>query len=84
MGLICASLLTVIGFLRVFVFTVEGSSMLPVYAISCSLFLIVITSALIGSALPFLLTFAGMDSEHAGPAIQVVFLDHVDGFLFQG
>lgn len=71
-GAICACLLTAIGFLRVYWFTAGAGGLLPVYAVSVSLFLIVLTSALIGSALPFLLTFAGMDAEHAGPTIQVI------------
>eukprot|EP00668_Euglena_longa_P016415 GGOE01020668.1.p1 GENE.GGOE01020668.1~~GGOE01020668.1.p1 ORF type:complete len:269 (+),score=96.61 GGOE01020668.1:62-868(+) len=71
-GFIGACLLTAIGFLRVYWFTGGIGGLLPVYAVSFSLFLIVTTSAIIGSALPFLLTFAGMDAEHAGPAIQVI------------
>eukprot|EP00667_Euglena_gracilis_P011706 EG_transcript_11982 len=71
-GFIGACLLTAIGFLRVYWFTGGVGGLLPVYAVSFSLFLIVTTSALIGSALPFLLTFIGMDAEHAGPAIQVI------------
>jgi len=71
-GFICASLLTAIGFLRVLWFTGGAGGFLPVLAISLSLFLIVITSALIGSGLPFVLTFIGLDAEHAGPTIQVI------------
>jgi len=40
-------------------------------AIAASLFLIVLSSVLLGAALPFALARAGLDPAHAGSSIQV-------------
>ena len=40
-------------------------------AIGASLFLIVLASILLGTALPFVLSRAGLDPAHAGSSIQV-------------
>ncbi len=51
-----------------------------VLAISVSLFLIVMLSAAIGAALPFVLIRFGANAEHAAPAIQVI-MDVLGVFL---
>eukprot|EP01012_Entosiphon_sulcatum_P035199 TRINITY_DN44685_c0_g1_i1.p1 TRINITY_DN44685_c0_g1~~TRINITY_DN44685_c0_g1_i1.p1 ORF type:complete len:230 (-),score=20.03 TRINITY_DN44685_c0_g1_i1:38-727(-) len=71
-GVISACFLSLIGYFRVFIFVPADNGLLAVYAITLSLFLIVCTSAIIGSALPFVLEALQLDREHAGPAIQVI------------
>eukprot|EP00744_Colponema_vietnamica_P023011 GILI01033172.1.p1 GENE.GILI01033172.1~~GILI01033172.1.p1 ORF type:complete len:164 (-),score=26.61 GILI01033172.1:46-537(-) len=76
-GLICAVALAVMGFARVYVFYAnEEDTPAPifstVFAISLSLFLIVLISVVLGSALPFALRRIGANVEHAAPMIQVV------------
>ena len=76
-GLISASVLFVIGFLRVYLFYTGEEGITTgmfetVFSISSSLFLIVLTSVVLGSLLPFLLLVLGLNVEHAAPVIQVV------------
>lgn len=54
------------GFLRVWL---TGHSSIDAFAISSSLLFIVMTSVLLGSALPFGLQFAGVDPANAGTSI---------------
>ena len=49
-----------------------GGDLVSGMAIGSSVFCIVATSTLVGSALPILLHRNGIDAAHAGPAIQVV------------
>eukprot|EP01079_Euglenida_sp_SAG-EU17-18_P010667 gene10667-1940_t len=48
----------------------QSESIVPVYAVCLSLFLIVVTSVVLGTILPFLLGSLNLDREHAGPTIQ--------------
>ena len=57
------------GFVRVFLTTRDVTDSL---AISLSLFSIVVTSVLAGTALPFALAKAGIDPANAGTTIQVI------------
>ncbi|CAK0758335.1 hypothetical protein CVIRNUC_002612 [Coccomyxa viridis] len=68
-GLLLASGLTVAGFARVYI--TEGS-LLDSVAISASLFCIVMSSVLTGTALPFGLAMMGVDPANAGTSIQVL------------
>ena len=56
------------GFVRVYL---TSSDPLAAVAISCSLFMIVITSVIAGSLLPFGFARAGVDPANAGTSIQV-------------
>ena len=49
-----------------------GNSLVDAVAISSSLLFIVVTSILLGSALPFGMQFAGLDPANAGTSIQVL------------
>lgn len=69
-GVALASCLTVVGFLRVFIF--QGGDIEATLAICASLFCIVLTSVLLGTALPLALNRFGQDSASAGPCIQVL------------
>eukprot|EP00906_Rhabdomonas_costata_P000628 RCo000804 len=73
-GLVCATLLAVVGFVRVHVLlgAEEAHPMRLSLAIALSLFLIVTISNVVGCLLPFALKLVKMDPEHAGPAIQVI------------
>mmetsp|Transcript_3596 Transcript_3596/g.10445 ORF Transcript_3596/g.10445 Transcript_3596/m.10445 type:complete len:282 (-) Transcript_3596:348-1193(-) len=64
------SLLGLGGLLRVWV--TPHSTMLDSVAIGASAFLIVLTSVLLGTLLPFLLARARIDPAHAGSSIQVL------------
>jgi len=57
------------GWLRVYL---AAGSAADATAISVSLFAIVITSVMFGTAMPFALARAGVDPAHAGTTIQVV------------
>jgi len=57
------------GFVRVYL---TNGSLLNSTAISLSLFAIVMTSVLIGTALPFVLAKIGVDPANAGTSIQVI------------
>lgn len=61
--------LSAAGFVRVYV---TNGSLPGAFAISLSLLLIVMTSVVLGSGLPFCLARAGLDPAHAGTSIQVV------------
>ena len=67
-GLLLASGLAVAGFARVLLST---GSVLDSSAISASLFLIVLVSVGVGSALPFGLSRLGVDPANAGTSVQV-------------
>lgn len=68
-GLLLAVGLSVVGFLRVWLST---GSALSALAISSALFLIVLFSVVIGTALPFALARLGGDAVNAGTSIQVI------------
>ena len=59
------------GFIRVFI---TDGSLVNSCAISLSLFMIVMTSVLTGTMLPFGLAKAGIDPANAGTSVQVRFL----------
>lgn len=69
LGFRLACLLCAVSMLRCWLFQVVGLEML---AICMSIFCIVFTSSLLGSALPLILKRCGSDPAHAGAAIQVV------------
>lgn len=76
-ALVSSSCLFVIGFFRVYLYyTNEEVQPTPVFAtvfcVSLSLFIIVLTSVVLGAALPFVLRWMRFDVEHAAPVIQVV------------
>lgn len=76
-ALCCGSTLAVIGFARVYLFysneEVQPTPVfVTVFAITLALFLIVVSSVLMGATLPFLLQRLHLNVEHAAPAIQVV------------
>jgi Mg/Co/Ni transporter MgtE len=76
-GLISSVCLFCIAFLRVFMYySAEDVQPTPVFttvfSISLSLFLIVLTSVVLGSMLPFLLASMRVNVEHAAPMIQVI------------
>lgn len=77
-GLLCAAALGVMGFIRVLIFYAgeDDAATAPVFAtvfaISLSLFFIVLSSVVLGGALPFALRRVGANVEHAAPMIQVV------------
>lgn len=74
-GLVNGVILAGIGFTRVYWMYEDGSGLFfSALAITLSLFCIVITSAVLGTLLPFLLEWIGVDREMAAPAIQV-FMD---------
>ena len=64
----------VAGFARVYI--TEGS-LLDSVAISASLFCIVMSSVLTGTALPFGLAMMGVDPANAGTSIQVMLRLHI-------
>jgi Mg/Co/Ni transporter MgtE len=66
------------GFARVYV---SEGSLLDSFAISTSLFCIVMTSVLTGTVLPFGLAMIGVDPANAGTTIQVSFGLNLDHFL---
>eukprot|EP00929_Paragymnodinium_shiwhaense_P109448 TRINITY_DN75872_c0_g1_i1.p1 TRINITY_DN75872_c0_g1~~TRINITY_DN75872_c0_g1_i1.p1 ORF type:complete len:302 (-),score=30.65 TRINITY_DN75872_c0_g1_i1:402-1307(-) len=68
-GIQLAFLLSAVSLLRCWLFQVVGYEAL---AICMSIFCIVFTSSLLGSALPLILKRCGSDPAHAGAAIQVV------------
>ncbi|EKF33156.1 Mg transporter, putative [Trypanosoma cruzi marinkellei] len=69
-GFIISSLLTLVGFARVYYF--YGAQFYSTIAISLSLFFVMITSVLFGTTLPFLFQVVGINKEHAAPCIQVL------------
>ena len=71
-GLLCALLLSGMGFARVHYFYGHQNMYWSVLAISLSLFCIVLTSVILGAALPFILLLMRMNVEHAAPMIQVI------------
>lgn len=77
MAVAIGAILVLTGFVRVIAF---GYSMLEVIAIVVSLFAIVVSSIVIGAALPMLLYKAGFDPAHAGATIQV---ERLSGVRFQ-
>ncbi|ESL07783.1 Mg++ transporter [Trypanosoma rangeli SC58] len=77
-GLIVSSLLTVIGFARVYYF--YWSQLYSTIAISMSLFCVLMISALFGTTLPFFFQLVGINKEHAAPCIQVL-MDIVGVFI---
>ncbi|CAM9905759.1 unnamed protein product, partial [Ectocarpus sp. 8 AP-2014] len=68
-GFLLGTALAAGGFVRVWV--TEGTTLRDASAISSSLFLIVMASVLLGSALPFGFARAGVDPANAGTTIQV-------------
>jgi Mg/Co/Ni transporter MgtE len=68
-GLVLGTALSLGGFLRVYL--VDGN-LINASAISMSLLAIVMTSVILGSALPFVLARVGIDPANAGTSIQVV------------
>ncbi|CUF31978.1 magnesium transporter, putative [Bodo saltans] len=76
-GLISSTCLFFIGFVRVYLYyTNEEVQPTPVFAtvfcISAALFMIVLVSVVLGTALPFVLRKLKFDIEHAAPMIQVL------------
>ncbi|RNF11587.1 Mg++ transporter [Trypanosoma conorhini] len=69
-GLIISSLLTLVGFARVYYF--YWGQFYSTIAISLSLFCVITISVLFGTTLPFLFQFVGINREHAAPCIQVL------------
>ena len=68
-GLVLGTALSAGGFLRVYL---SDGSVVNAAAISIALLMIVMTSVVLGSALPFCLSRAGVDPANAGTSIQVV------------
>eukprot|EP00850_Spirogloea_muscicola_P008614 SM000046S16395 [mRNA] locus=s46:391348:392710:+ [translate_table: standard] len=68
-GLVLSSILATLGFVRVYA---DNSNFLDSFAISASLFLIVLSSVEIGTLLPYGLAKAGLDPLNAATSIQVV------------
>jgi Mg/Co/Ni transporter MgtE len=68
-GLLLGTGLSVAGWLRVYITNGDAQNST---AIALSLFLIVLTSVLLGAALPFGLARAGVDPANAGTSIQVL------------
>jgi Mg/Co/Ni transporter MgtE len=68
-GLILGSVLSAGGFIRVYL---TNRNILDSTAIATSLFVIVATSVLVGTALPFGLARCGVDPANAGTSIQVL------------
>lgn len=68
-GLLLGTVLAGAGWIRVFL---TNGNVLNATAISMSLFLIVLTSVVAGTALPFGLARAGIDPANAGTSIQVL------------
>ena len=60
---------TTVGFVRVMLF---GTDLGEAIAIAVSLYVVVITSIIIGAALPLLLNAASIDPAHASTTIQVI------------
>eukprot|EP00755_Sulcionema_specki_P017081 Sspe_Gene.63577::Locus_36600_Transcript_1_1_Confidence_1.000_Length_868::g.63577::m.63577 len=76
-GALTATALAFVAFLRVSIYSDtdkygEAYVTAAVTAICLSLFSIVLTSVILGCALPFLLEYLGASREHAAPTIQVV------------
>mmetsp|Transcript_6903 Transcript_6903/g.25449 ORF Transcript_6903/g.25449 Transcript_6903/m.25449 type:complete len:256 (-) Transcript_6903:1027-1794(-) len=67
-GIILATFLSQVGFLRVLL---TNGGLVNAFAISLSLFMIVLFSVLFGTVLPFGLGWIGLDPAHAGTTIQV-------------
>jgi len=68
-GLLLGTSLAAVGYLRVYL--TDGDST-NAFAISLSLFLIVISSTILGTSLPFILYQFGVDPANAGTSIQVI------------
>eukprot|EP00232_Nephroselmis_pyriformis_P027889 CAMPEP_0182867966 /NCGR_PEP_ID=MMETSP0034_2-20130328/9034_1 /TAXON_ID=156128 /ORGANISM="Nephroselmis pyriformis, Strain CCMP717" /LENGTH=335 /DNA_ID=CAMNT_0025000353 /DNA_START=40 /DNA_END=1047 /DNA_ORIENTATION=- len=68
-ALLLGTVLTLGGFLRVYI---SNGEMVNALAISAALFCIVVTSVLAGTVLPFALAATGTDPANAGTSIQVV------------
>ena len=68
MALGISSIMVVVGLVRVILF---GYTSRDALAIGTSLFLIVISSVVIGASLPILIQRFGFDPAHAGATIQV-------------
>ena len=76
-GISCGCLLSLIAFLRVYYFYANDEVQptgvfVTVFSITLSLFLIVVSSVIIGGSLPFFLRWTGYSVEHAAPMIQVI------------
>jgi Mg/Co/Ni transporter MgtE len=69
MGLTLSVILGVAGFIRAAVFAIP---MLETFAITSSLFMIVIISVVVGSALPLGMQMIGVDPAHSSTTIQVI------------
>ena len=61
--------MTTVGFVRVLLF---GTDLGEAIAIAVSLYVVVITSIIVGAALPLLLNAASIDPAHASTTIQVI------------
>jgi Mg/Co/Ni transporter MgtE len=77
MGLVCAAVLFLIGAIRVYFYYIGEpditTGVVPtVFSVAAALFAIVASSVVIGAALPFWLLRAGLNVEHAAPAVQVL------------
>ena len=72
-GLSNAAILTLLTFARVYFFYGHHDNIVSTtLALSLTIFLIVIISALLGASLPFLIGACGFDREHAAPVVQVM------------
>ena len=71
-GFINSLILALIGFGRVYYFYGHHDLFYSTVAITMSLFCIVLSSVILGTSLPFLIGWIGLDREHAAPIIQVV------------
>lgn len=71
-GAINSTILALIGFGRVYYFYGHHDLFYSTVAITLSLFCIVLSSVVLGTSLPFLIGWIGLDREHAAPIIQVV------------
>jgi len=71
-GLGLSAGLCVAGYFRVIWFVEEEIRHVMAQVVTLSLFLIVITSVLVGYCLPFMFLFMGLDPAHAGPSVQVI------------
>jgi Mg/Co/Ni transporter MgtE len=68
-GAVLGTVLSAGGFIRVYM---SDGNIVNAAAISMALLMIVLTSVVLGSALPFCLSRAGVDPANAGTSIQVV------------
>ena len=71
-GIVNATILAGICFARVYYFYGSHNLFYSTMAITASLFTIVVSSVVLGTAFPFLFGAIGLNREHAAPVIQVV------------